>query len=175
MATYRDLMREPWRRRATGIGWRWLTAVVLLSVAVASLMAYVLTTGLVQLAARAALTSLVLAVGGKQVVQALRGVRAYEWARWGRFAWLQYIALAAAVLFTLLPGYGLLVFLYPALRSSPMTGVAVVMAMVVVVLVLAVLAVVILAVLVVLLWLPVLIVRSLSQERRRRYYRFPAR
>ncbi len=175
MAIDRDPIRDSWRRRVVSTGRRWLTVVVLLSVAVASLLAYLLTSGPVQFSARAALTALVLAAGGKQATQVLRSVRAYNWARWRRFAWLQYGAMAAGVLVTLLPGYVLLVFLYPVLHSSPLTSVAVVMAMVLAVLAVVLLALTCLALLIVLLWLPVLIVRTLLRERQRRYYRFPSR
>jgi hypothetical protein len=175
--------RAPWGERVVSACWHWLTGgwhwratVVLLCVGVVSMMASVTTSGPVQLAAQAVFTALVLAGDSKQVVQVVRDLRAHDWTRLRRVAWLQYPALVGGVLITLVPGYGLLVFIYPTLQSSPMTRVAVALAVVLLVLALALLALTLLALLVVLLWVPVLIVRSLSRERRRRsYHHLPGR
>ncbi|HET9109606.1 MAG TPA: hypothetical protein VFN78_02160 [Ktedonobacterales bacterium] len=111
-----------------------------------------------------------------EAVGVARQVRAYPWARWGRFAWMRYIALIVGVLIALVvPYYMLLVILYPALRSTPMTSAALAIILALAVLAVAGLALVALLVVALLLWLPFALVHSRLRERQRRTYRYPAR
>jgi hypothetical protein len=180
----RDHMRAqaPWRERVVSAGWRWLNGgwrwratIVLLFVGLASMLASVAASGVVRLAAQAVFMVVWLAAGSKHVVSVVRDIRAQSWARSGRFTWLQYPALVGGVLITLLPGYALLVLIYPTLRSSPLTSVAVALAIALVVFALMVLALALLALVGLLFMVPMLLVRTLLRERWRRYYRFPTR
>lgn len=175
MANERNVAQLPWLEHVIRIRRFWLTRLVTFSVAFASFMVFEITSGPLQVAAQMVLTAFVLMEGIAQGVEVMRSVWAYDWDRWGRFAWLRYVTLAAGLLAIFSVIYMLLLAIDPVLRPTPVTNVAVAVLIALIFLAFGLLALLLLVVALVILWLPVLVVRSRLQGRRRRHYRFPAR
>ena len=174
MANDRNAARLPWLRRTLRIRWLWLIRPVALGLVVALFLVSESASSPAQLATQVVLTAFVLLEGIAQAVGAMRGVWAYDWNRWGRFAWLRYLVIAAAILVFSSLMFMLLVAINPVLRPMPMTSVAAAVLVAVIFLIMGLLALLLLVVALLILWLPVAIVRSRRRERRRRHYRYPA-
>lgn len=175
MAHERNAARLPWLERIIRIRRFWLTRLVTISLALASFTVFEFTSGPLQVAAQMVLSAYILLEGTGQWAEVMRRIWAYDWDRWGRFAWLRYLTSAAAILVFSSLTYMLLLAIDPVLRPTPVTNVAVAVLIALIFLIMGLLALLLLVVALVILWVPVLVVRSRLRYRRRRHYRYPAR
>ncbi len=175
MANERNVAQLPWLEHVIRIRRFWLTRLVTFSLALASFTVFEFTSGPLQVVAQVVLSAYILLEGIAQGTEVMRSVWAYDWDRWGRFAWLRYVTLVAGLLAIFSVIYMLLLAINPVLRPIPITNVAVAALITLIFLIMGLLALLLLVVALVILWLPVLVVRSRLRDRRRRHYRYPAR
>ena len=174
MANERNVAQLPWLEHVIRIRRFWLTRLVTFGLALASFTVFEITSGPLQVVAQVVLSAYILLEGTGQWAEVMRRIWAYDWDRWGRFAWLRYVTLAAAILVFSSLIYMLLLAINPVLRPAPMTNVAVAVLTALAFLIMGLIVLALLALMLVILWLPVVVVRSRLQGRRRRHYRFPA-